>query len=114
MRLSIRVVALGIACSWVPSARAELDSFGLGDGHDGPLNVTAPGMVVNAYAALAADVAAGATGVGLADATGFAAGDLVLLWQSVGYPVPTSGDATPIDLTGDPVGRWEFARVTAV
>ncbi|QRK06448.1 hemagglutinin [Archangium violaceum] len=94
---------------------AEPDTFELGSGKDGELIITSSGVVLNRYARLTADAAEGTSTLTVADATGFAAGDLVLLHQSTGLsPAPDSGDQNPIDLGDGPVGRFEYARVASV
>jgi len=108
------VLALGST-----AALAEPDSFGLGSGRNGALTVTTAGTVVNSYAPATAPLAAGDTtvlvGTPIGAPTGFAAGDLVMVLQTTGIvPVPGSGGTTPIDLTNDAVGRWEFARLASV
>jgi uncharacterized protein (TIGR03382 family) len=94
-------------------ASAELDSFGLGTGRDGPLTVTAAGKVINAAEPLVASAPAGSRVLRLAS-TGFVgAGWLVLIHQSAGFPASTpSGGTGPV--TPGAVGRWELARVETV
>jgi hypothetical protein len=94
------------------AARAELDRFQLGDGHSGALVASAPGTQLNRWTPLAAGDA-GMT-LAVADSTGFAAGDLVLVIRVTGLGAATSGDGTPIDLATTDVGLWELARLTAV
>src|SRR4051794_28940290 len=68
-------------------ARAEADTFGIGNGHSGAYVAAAADEVVNAYAPLTADAAANATtlAVGTAIGTGtFTAGDLVMVWRATG------------------------------
>ncbi|WP_434386353.1 adventurous gliding motility protein AgmC [Melittangium boletus] len=101
------------------AALAEPDSFGLGSGRDLALSVTASGTVVNSYAPVTAPLATGDTsltiGTVIGNAAGFKVGDLVMVLQTTGIvPVPGSGGTTPINLTNDAVGRWEFARLSAV
>ncbi|MBM7119394.1 adventurous gliding motility protein AgmC [Archangium primigenium] len=101
------------------AALAEPDSFGLGSGRDLALSVTASGTVVNSYAPVTAPLATGDTsltiGTVIGNAAGFKVGDLVMVLQTTGIvPVPGSGGTTPIDLSNDAVGRWEFARLSAV
>jgi hypothetical protein len=104
------VLVLGVS----PSAGfAADDYFGDGDGHHGSKSVTAP-EVVNAYSRVAVDVATDDTSIEVADGTKFNSGDLVLVWQVNGYSTPASGDQTEIDLSGQAVGRFEFARVDSV
>ncbi len=96
-------------------ARAEPDAFGLGSGRDGPLSVTAADTVVNAYTSLTAPRLAGDAALPVVGTAGFAAGDLVMVLQTTGLvPPPASGLAGPFDLSVDPVGRWELARLSAV
>ena len=75
--------------------------------------MTAP-EVVNVYSRVAVDVAVDDTSIEVADGTKFNSGDLVILWQVNGYSTPASGDQTEIDLSGQAVGRFEFARVDSV
>ena len=101
-------VALGVALG-SGQARAAADTFGLGDGHDGSPTVSG---VVNAYAALTAAAAAGATQLSVDTTSGFVTGDLVLVWQTTGFaPAPASGDQTAFSLASTQVGAWELARL---
>ncbi|MFL5351103.1 adventurous gliding motility protein AgmC [Archangium sp.] len=107
------VLALGST-----AALAEPDSFGLGTGRNGALTVTTAGNIINSYAQVAAPLAPGDTQVPVGTCVGaaacFSAGDLVMVLQTTGIvPTPASGSATTLDLTNDPVGRWEFARLSA-
>jgi hypothetical protein len=114
-----------LALWWLPAdARAGADTFGLGTGRSGALTLAATG-VVNTYAPIGQPVAAGANEVSIEPglvqgAPGdFAAGDLVMLWHTVGWSAPVvSGDQTSIDLTATPAagpaGLWELARVASV
>ena len=93
--------------------------IGLGDGRDGPLDVTAADTIVNSYAAITGDVPAGATAIpvgAVAPAgTTFRGGDLVLVWQTAGVIVPAPpNDSTKLDLAATPIGRWELARISGV
>ncbi|MEM7137552.1 MAG: hypothetical protein AAF500_13280 [Myxococcota bacterium] len=106
-------MALGTVLGATAPAAASEDYFGLGDGHHGA-KVVSGVEVVNAYSRLAADVAVGEDTIDVADGSRFAAGDLVLVWQVNGQPVPASGDQTEIDLASGPVGQFEFARVEGV
>ncbi len=108
------LLVLGVLLS--VGARAEPDTFGLGSGRSGSLRIDSGSRVVNRYAQLTAPVAAGGRDLTVSDSTGFGAGDLVLLHQSLGLTqVPASGDQRQIILGGDAaVGRFEYARVEAV
>ncbi|WP_233582611.1 Ig-like domain-containing protein [Corallococcus sp. CA053C] len=98
-----------------PAALAEPDTFGNGDGHNLALTVNAPGTVVNTYTRLRSNAAVGATTVNVVDTTGFAVGDLVMIYQSTGYaPAVTSGATGPFDFTATAVGNWQFVRVTSL
>lgn len=122
-------LALGVLAA--PSlAHAQGDSFGLGDGHSGPKNVTVSGEV-NSYAGLAQDIAAGASTITITTTVigpAFAEKDLVLVWRATGVS-PTeapSGDqtkrlnlasalaTTSTGLSAGAVGKYEFARVKSV
>lgn len=105
------------------AARAQTDDFGTGDGHSGAKTAAAADEVINSYAALTADAAKGATsvtvGAVVGDPTGFAVGDLVMVWRATGVAAaeaPSASQAT-VDLataTSGVVGLWELARVSAV
>ncbi|MFY0563462.1 adventurous gliding motility protein AgmC [Archangium lansingense] len=100
------------------AALAEADTFGLGDGHNGPLTVAGPNTVINSYAQVTTSLAAGSTSIPIGTCTGdltcFTAGDLVMVFQMTGLPAPASGAQAPIDLGSSTVGRWELARVATV
>ncbi|MDX2010636.1 MAG: hypothetical protein SFW67_10615 [Myxococcaceae bacterium] len=75
----MRVVLLGL-CGVASVAAAQVQQ--LGDGKDGPLDVTSAGVVVNRHSPLAADAAAGDARLTVVDATPFRAGMTVLVVQS--------------------------------
>lgn len=111
-------------------ADAALDTYGLGDGHEGavtvsqasPLNHVAP--LALAAAAGDSELATGAVRLGAAGSdqttgslaqTQFEVGRLVLIIQSAGLtPPPASGDQSPIDLSASDTGGWELARITTI
>jgi len=100
------------------TARAENDSFGLGDGHSGA-KTAAGAEVINAYAPITADVALGATqiaiGTAVGNAQGFAGGDLILIWRATGVPAADAPSGSQSRLTlGGAAGKYEFARVASV
>ncbi len=96
-------------------ALAGPDTYGLGTGKDGALAPSAAGTVINAYAPLTAPAAPGDSSITVGTTTGFATNDLVMIMQMTGIvPEPPSGGPSPVDLTNDPVGRWELARLTGV
>ncbi|MCW5816192.1 MAG: hypothetical protein KIT84_34665 [Labilithrix sp.] len=111
-------------------ARAEIDTFGLGDGHSGA-KVVVGDEEINSYAGLTADAAAGATTLAISAlaaptaprvAAPFANGDLVLVWRATGVAesaAPSGADtvlalptapSTPSNAQGL-VGQYELARV---
>ena len=96
------------------TVQAEPDTFGLGTGKDGSPRFDSGSHIVNRYARLTADAAAGASELSVSDSTRFAAGDLVLVHQSTGLAAPDSGNQRPVSLAGGPVGRIEYARVASV
>lgn len=106
--------AAALACSAASRADAESDSFATGDGSDGAYVASSSSDIVNVYAGLTADVAAGDSTVTVDDVTGFAVGDLVMLWQASGLVGVVVGDQTAIQLDNTGVGRWELTRVAAV
>lgn len=84
LRLALVCLALGLAAITAPrTARAEVDTFGIGDGHRGAYVAAAAGEIVNAYAPVTADAAKGAAqvaiGASIGDPAGFVASDLVLI-----------------------------------
>jgi 3-deoxy-D-arabino-heptulosonate 7-phosphate (DAHP) synthase len=109
------VLALGST-----AALAEPDSFGLGTGRNGALTVpAATSSTINSYAQVTGPLAPGDTAIPMGACLGntacFAAGDLVMVLQTTGVvPVPDSGSPGALDITTDPVGRWEFARLASV
>jgi MYXO-CTERM domain-containing protein len=122
-RLALAALSLGAAAVVAPrDARAEVDAFGLGNGHSGAYVAAAPDEVINAYAPLTADAAKGATsitiGAKLGAATGLAVGDLVMVWRATGIAgadAPSASQAA-VNLetaTAGVVGRFELARVSA-
>ncbi|WP_338280958.1 adventurous gliding motility protein AgmC [Corallococcus caeni] len=108
-------MALLCAVFAAPPAFAEPDTFGLGDGHSGALTVNTANTVVNTYVRLRANAAVGATSINVGDTTGFAVGDLVMIYQSTGFTgTVTSGATGPFDFTSNAVGNWQFVRVTGL
>ncbi|MFY0526237.1 adventurous gliding motility protein AgmC [Archangium gephyra] len=109
------VLALGST-----AALAEPDSFGLGTGRNGSLTVpAATSSTINSYAQVTGPLAPGDTAIPMGACLGniacFTAGDLVMVLQTTGVvPVPDSGAPGALDITNDPVGRWEFARLASV
>ncbi|MFY0572970.1 adventurous gliding motility protein AgmC [Cystobacter fuscus] len=120
--LPAAVCALGLGST---TAMAAADTVGLGTGRNGPLTLpTVPTpppptpSIINSYAQVTAPLASKATSIQIGTCRGdtacFAEGDLVLVYQATGLqPVPDSGVQNPIDLSNNPVGRWEFARLAA-
>lgn len=105
-----------LLCALLPLlAQAEPDTFALGDGHHGPLSVASGVHTPNTHAPLTASAPSGTTTLALRDTTGFQAGDLVLLHQTVSAkPAPAVGDTSPLSLEGSPLGRFELARIRSV
>ncbi|AKQ69670.1 PE-PGRS family protein [Myxococcus hansupus] len=93
-------------------ALAELDSFGLGTGRHGALNVTASDHIVNVATPLTAGVNTGETRIKVERTTGFSEGMLVLFHQSGGPDEAVGTSGGTLELRG--VGHWELARVAAV
>ncbi|HEY8076259.1 MAG TPA: hypothetical protein VIF62_19170, partial [Labilithrix sp.] len=87
----------------------------LGTGRSGPLTVPAgTAMTVGTNAAITSAVAAGDRVVKVDATTGFASGDLVMLWRTSGYVGATTGAIAAVALDGSAVGHYELARVVAV
>lgn len=95
-------------------AFAQPDTFLFGQGGQGSLTVSQPNQVVNAYALLLSDAAAGTTQLTMTATTGFAAGNLVLIVQSKDDLGGDGGFAPTIELSSTAVGAYEFARVAGV
>lgn len=109
------VLVLALAAMSAGRAGAEPDSFGLGSGDAGTLTVGAPNTVINTYATLIQPAAPGDTDLTVSSTAGFGAGGLVMVLQTTGLiPAPASGIVVPVNLSADPVGRWELARVQSV
>jgi len=110
----LRTALLAVTVCALP-VLAGPDNVGLGTGRDGTLTVNAANQVINVYAQVTTPLAPGDTAIVVGDATGIGADDLLIVLQTTGIvPEPPSGGPTPIDLTNNPVGRWEFARVSTV
>lgn len=92
-------------------------------GQDGPLTVTAPNTVVNRYATLAADAAAGSTTITISNPGGdfgldpatLGSGDLLLIIQMQGAQIDTSETPAYGTITNlANAGNYEFITVGAV
>ncbi|HEX5747245.1 MAG TPA: hemagglutinin [Archangium sp.] len=111
--LGLLAVVLGL---WPLVVRAEPDTMGLGNGQHGSLQVRSAGTVINATTPLLAAAAAGATELSVADASAFAAGELVLVLQ-MADALPFSqlrGAVDELEARDSGAGRWELARVAEV
>ncbi|WP_315820288.1 adventurous gliding motility protein AgmC [Paraflavitalea speifideaquila] len=104
-------------CFNVP-VQARQDVFGNGTGRNGASTIMGSTGVVNIYAIVTAPVAPGDLTITFGSSTvpgAIAAGDLLMIWQATGFvPAPAVGSQAAINLSSDPVGRWEFARVASV
>ncbi len=98
----------GYTCSPETCTDAAPDTDGLGDGHMGDKHVIAQ-EAVNAYAALANDVAAGAATIGLAADRTITAGDLLLGWQTISEEKASGGTSIA---RGAQAGRVATARTS--
>jgi hypothetical protein len=85
---------------------------GLGDGHWGPLNLRYATVSLNRATALQGT--ASGTVLPVASTAGFAAGDLVMVYQAQDVLPVDSGTPGPFDLTATRAGRFELARIAAV
>lgn len=107
-----------LALFFVPAvALAGADSFGVGTGKDGALSVNAANTVVNVYSSVTTSLAQGDLSIPVSSTAGIAANDLLLVIQMAGDPIPDAQFVLTqwsIDLTNDPVGRWELARVSSI
>lgn len=100
-------------------AFAGRDNLYLGNGQDGTVTISISNTVVNGYAPVMAPLAAGDNQITIGTCTGTAgcptAGRLIMVWQATGIvPEPASSATTTTNLTTNPVGRWELARVASV
>ncbi|MFB1481346.1 Ig-like domain-containing protein [Corallococcus sp. RDP092CA] len=116
-RSAAGLLALLCAVLLAPPAFAEPDTFGLGNGTDGPLTVAAgETAIVNRYTRLTANANVSATTLTVEDTADFQVDDLVMVFQSTNFTgTVTSGAQGPFDFSASTsVGRWQFARVTQV
>ncbi|SEK93114.1 Myxococcales GC_trans_RRR domain-containing protein/MYXO-CTERM domain-containing protein [Stigmatella aurantiaca] len=114
LKNSLRTALLALLACALPVLAAP-DNVLLGTGRDGAFTATALNQVINRYAQVTVPRAPGDTTLTVGDATGFAADQLVMVIQMTGIvPEPPSGGTGPIDLSNNPVGRWEFARLASV
>ncbi|ADO70145.1 adventurous gliding motility protein AgmC [Stigmatella aurantiaca] len=116
MRNLLRTALLAVLVCALPAWAAQ-DLFGVGTGRDGALTITTNNQMINRYARVRAPLAPGDTTIPITATSGWSAGagDLVMVIQTTGIvPEPASGGPTTIDLSNDPVGRWELARVISV
>ncbi len=132
IRYGVFVAALVIACngghSSAPDAEVATSTTEQAvTGQAGLVSINAPSTVLNQYAVLAADVAAGATSLTVTDSAadfpanppvfpgGLAAGDLILLYQPMGAGIDIDDDesyGTLGLLQG--AGNYEFVHVASV
>ncbi len=113
-RSLIRAALLAVFMCALPALAGE-DIYGLGNGHNGSPTFGSGNNTINLYARVNFPAAPGDTFIKVASNPGIVAGDLILIIQTTGIvPEPPSGASGPIDLSNDPVGRWELARVTSV
>jgi hypothetical protein len=124
------IMMVGAGCKSPPAAtqgKNSLNDVSVSQalvGKDGSRSVTAANTVVNGYAALAANVTAGATGITVTDLTDFttgsrpalAVGDLVLIVQMAGATIDTASNTAAYGAVTDlnNAGRYEFAGVAAL
>jgi hypothetical protein len=114
MRCLVALLSLGLCLAAEP-VLAEPDAFALGNGQHGALRVQQMATSINAATALAAPATVGGKKLSVADATGFAAGELVLVLQvHAEGPAPAAGTPGPLDLDSSGAGRWELARLESV
>jgi len=96
------------------------------DGQSGALTIASANQVVNQYAVLAADVAAGATTITVTDigdfamappvfASGLAAGDLIMIYQPQGATIDATDTASYGTVTAlGGAGNYELVHVASV
>ncbi len=108
------LLSLGVGLAAAP-ALAEPDVFELGNGQHGALRVQQLGTTINVATALTTTAASSSKTLAVADVTGFAAGELVLVLQVYASgPALDSGTPGPLELSTVDAGRWEFARLESV
>ncbi len=116
--LAVVIAACGGGQSSSPSDSAVSSVTQEVTGQDGTLAVTTANTVVNEYAVLGANVAVGSTTVTVTDiadfATGLAAGDLIMLYQTAGATINTSDTASYGNVTLGGAGNYELVHVTNV
>src|ERR1019366_4469101 len=83
------ILAAGVMSS--RNAHAEADTFGVGSGRTGVGSITTA-TTGNSYASITLTVVTGATTITVGSAAGFAAGDLILIWQTTGVAAAVSGN----------------------
>lgn len=115
MRLSCVKRWVGLLLALVTSpVLAGSDTFHLGTGRDGALEVSQPDTRINRYAQVKAPLATGDLTIQVDSAEGFAAGDLVMVLQTTGLvPSAVPGSVAALELSQDAVGRWELARLSS-
>ncbi|SEK36959.1 Ig-like domain (group 3) [Stigmatella aurantiaca] len=114
LRNTLPTALLAVLACALPALAAP-DLFGVGTGRNGAF---APGgtQIVNQYARVRAPLAPGDTKIPITATAGWSAGggDLVMVLQTTGIvPEPGSSGPDAIDLSNDPVGRWELARLSS-
>jgi MYXO-CTERM domain-containing protein len=98
-------------------AQAESDSFQLGSGRDGNITISGGSSAsVNDYAAITAAVATGSLTLSVDTVSGFAVGNVIMIWQTVGLTAADapSGTTTSINLDAKGAGQYEFARIQSI
>lgn len=108
--LCVVVALLAFAFAAPTPVRAQI---GNGNGNDGAVSISVDTQI-NSYTTLTADIPNGITSIPVADGSLFAAGDVVMLWQTqgdIGVPI---GDLNAIDLSSSSVAGFELLEVLMV
>jgi len=122
-RSSLSRAVMTVAVLTAFGAMAGPDTFFVGNGRSATRTFGSGEVVVNNYAQVTQPLAPGdneitigtPTGVANEPSSSFNVNSLVLVLQTTGLvPATAEGDAAPIDLTENPVGRWELARISGV
>ncbi|SEU16517.1 adventurous gliding motility protein AgmC [Stigmatella erecta] len=116
LRNTLPTALLAVLVCALPALAAP-DLFGVGTGRNGALGVSANNTIINQYARVRAPLAPGDTAIPFTATSGWSigGGDLVMVIQTTGIvPEPASSGPDAIDLSDEPVGRWELARVVSV
>ncbi|MBT3222817.1 MAG: hypothetical protein HN348_27385, partial [Proteobacteria bacterium] len=98
---------------WLAFAFAAPDALGLGDGHDGALNVNGVDHTMSGYYSLSANASAGASSISVSSAGTLAAGDIVIVIEMTGATA-ILGNQSAVDLSAAGVGQYDVVELSSV